>query len=594
MSKTTYRRKAILSRIHNALNAFYLLQKIDWEYNIAESLEKILGLALEEIELDGEKTIERALIIVQNPGEEDLEVKAGWKTQGADLSFSHTVVQETFERGQAILCENAKDDPRFMNAESLKQIETLSLIAVPMQYEERSVGVFYVESESAGNVFNSVDLEFLQEFATTITPYVKFGLTHQGHVREIRKLQEAVSGRYDMGNIIGRSEAITGVFELVRIAADVDRTVLITGESGSGKELIANAIHHNGRRKTAPFIVVDCSGLSEHLLESELFGHLKGAFTGAGNDKTGAFEEADGGTIFLDEIKDASKSLQQKLRRVLQEGEIRRVGENTSRKVNVRVICATNEDLGDRVQSGDFIQDLYYRINKFPIHVPSLKERREDIPLLVTHFLRLMDQAEPQASSTEISPDAMEALVHHDWSKNNIRQLRNTVELARDLAEGDTIDLPILERVLRIQSGESPGLLSRGPTGDEELDPGCLVKINSTEFGSLLEKETALGSEGKRDRCKTPFYRLQSEFQARAITEGLRSCRWKIRPAARLLGISPMKLRTSLKDYLEFLLRNSANDLGQAAGELDIPLEVLQKKAKDFGLDGIESGKEVS
>ena len=591
MSKTAYRRKAILSRIHKALNAFYLLQRIDWEYDIAESLKKILGLALEEIELDGDKLIERALIIVQNPDGENLEVKAGWKTRGADLSFSHTVVQETFERGQAILCENAKDDPRFMNAESLKQVETLSLIAVPMRSEDRPVGVFYVESESAGNVFNSDDLEFLQEFAQTITPYVKFGLTHQGHVQEIRKLKEAVSGRYDMGNIIGKSEAITGVFELVRIAAEVDRTVLITGESGSGKELIANAIHHNGHRKTSPFIVVDCSGLSEHLLESELFGHVKGAFTGAGNDKMGAFDEADGGTIFLDEIKDASKSLQQKLRRVLQEGEIRRVGENTVCKVDVRIICATNEDLNERVHSGDFIQDLYYRINKFPIHIPALRERRQDIPLLVNHFLHLMDRDEPRAEPTEVSPDTMEALIHHDWSENNIRQLKNTVELARDLAEGDLIDLPLLERVLRIQSGESPEAIARQLTGEPGLAPDCLVRINSEIFSGLLEKESEFEPGEKRKRCETPFYRLQSEFQARAITEGLRSCSWKIRPAARLLGISPMKLRTSLRNYLGMLLRRPGTDLERAAAELDIPLEILEKKAKDFGL---ENGGELT
>ena len=585
MSKTAYRRKAILSRIHKALNAFYLLQKIDWEYDIGESLRKILGLALEEIELDGEKVIERALIIVKNPEGENLEIKAGWKTRDADLSFSHTVVQETFERGEAILCENAKDDPRFMNAESLKQLETLSLVAVPMHSENQPVGVFYVESESAGNVFNSDDLEFLQEFAQTITPFVKFGITHQGHVREIRKLKEEAIGRYDMGNIIGRSEAITGVFELVRIAAEVDRTVLITGESGSGKELIANAIHHNGPRKAAPFIVVDCSGLSEHLLESELFGHLKGAFTGANNEKMGAFEEADGGTIFLDEIKDSSRSLQQKLRRVLQEGELRRVGENKSRKVDVRVICATNEDLAKRVQSGDFIQDLYYRINKFPIHIPALEERREDIPLLVAHFLRLMDQAEPRESSTEVTPETMDILVHHDWSENNIRQLRNTVELARDLAEGELIDLPVLDRVFRIQCGENPESLYHRPPGDLGMPTGHLVNIHSERFKNLLEKEPEVEENGKRNRPDTPFYRLQSEFQARVITEGLRSCKWKIRPAARLLGISPMKLRTSLKDYLGILLARPGMSLETAAGELDIPPEIIEKKAKDFGLE---------
>lgn len=240
---------------------------------------------------------------------------------------------------------------------------------MPLQVGDGPIGAFYVESKSPGRLFDPGDLEFLREFAESITPYLKTALTHSTHVRKIRELEEEVGERYRLGSIIGRSPSIRNVYDLIEIAAGVDRTVLITGESGCGKELVAKAIHYNGHRRAGRFIVVDCSSLAEHLLESELFGHRKGAFTGAANDKVGAFEEADGGTLFLDEINDASKPLQQKLRRVLQEGEIRRVGDNDVRKVDVRVICAANRNLDELVEQGEFIRDLYFRINKFPIHI---------------------------------------------------------------------------------------------------------------------------------------------------------------------------------------------------------------------------------
>jgi Nif-specific regulatory protein len=590
MSQTLYRRKAILTRIRQALDAFYLLKKIDWGYDIRSTLEKILGLALDEIELEGGKQIERGLIIIQSAEEGDLEIHAGWRADDPDLAFSRTVVQQTIGSGEAILCENAKDDPRFMEAESLKHLETLSLISVPLQFEDQRIGALYLESNSPRNLFNEADLEFLAEFTGTIAPYLKTALTHQVHIEEIRKLKEEISSHYRFSNIIGRSESTKSVFDLVKIAASVDRTVLVTGESGCGKELIAHAIHYNGPRKGHPFVVVDCSSLSEHLLESELFGHRKGAFTGASTKKIGAFEEADEGTIFLDEISDASKPLQRKLRRVLQESEIRRVGENLPRKVNVRVICATNKHLNTLVESGEFIRDLYFRINKFPIRIPPLRDRREDIPLLVDHFLHWTPSKSGTSGKT-IDPEALQILMQKDWSENNVRELRNTVELAMDFAPEGIITSKIIARVFRVQRGEPELFLKESErTATQSNDraddnwAGRLVEIRHGTFQELLGRSQKMSGTEKRQKEETPFYRIQLEVAAQAIIEGLRATDWKLRPAARLLGISPTKLRSEFKTFLEQTLARHEGKLDQAAGTLQIPVAVLKRKASDLGL----------
>jgi transcriptional regulator with GAF, ATPase, and Fis domain len=595
VSQTLYRRKAILTRIRQALDAFYLLQKIDWEYDIRSTLEKILALGLEEIEFEGGRQIERGLIIIQPADGGKLEIQAGWKADEPDLVFSRTVVQQTIATGEAILCENAKDDPRFMEAESIKNLETLSLISVPLRLEAERIGALYIESKSPRNLFNELDLEFLKEFTDIIAPYLKTAMTHRDHLKEIRRLQDEVSEHYSFSNIIGRSASMRGVFDLVKIAADVDRTVLITGESGSGKELIARAIHYNGPRRARPLLVVDCSGLSEHLLESELFGHRKGAFTGASADKVGAFEEADGGTIFLDEISDASKPLQQKLRRVLQEGEIRRVGENVSRRVNVRVICATNRDIAALVEKGEFLRDLYFRVNKFPIRIPPLRARPEDIPLLVDHFLAKAGE-ESGAPPRTIHPRALELLMKRDWSENNVRELRNTVELAVDFSPDGAITHDTIDRVFQVQRGGIPSPAASGGAGGGPLpgvppeQRGTLVQIDRGSFHGLLEEARSSPALDAVPKEETPFYRVQLEVAAQAITEGLRAAGWKLRPAARLLGISSTKLRYELKEFLEQALVRSGGRLDEAARSLEIPLEILEKKAADFGLDDIVEG----
>jgi len=222
---------------------------------------------------------------------------------------------------------------------------------------------------------------------------------------------------------------------------------LLLGESGTGKELVARALHFNSRRQHAPFVPINCSALPENLLESELFGHRRGAFTGAINDKKGLFQEADGGTIFLDEVGSMSPLLQSRLLRVLQEREIRRVGDNTPIYVNVRVVAAANEPLEPRIKQGTFREDLYYRLNVIPICLPGLRERRDDIPLLVAHFLKGKVSART-GRPFQITRSAMEVLCAHDWP-GNVRELENAIERAAALCEGDIIqtgDLPAAPR----------------------------------------------------------------------------------------------------------------------------------------------------
>lgn len=231
-----------------------------------------------------------------------------------------------------------------------------------------------------------------------------------------------------LGDLVGASAAMHQLFEMIRLVADSSATVLIQGESGTGKELVARTIHQTSYRRDKPFVVVDCGALPETLLESELFGHVKGAFTGAAGAKRGLFEEADGGTIFLDEIADTSPTFQAKLLRVLQESEIKRVGGTQPIKIDVRVISATNKDLTDLVKAKAFRQDLYYRLAVLPVHLPALRERRMDIPLLVTAFLADSCQRHRQALR-QVSDEAMRALTAAPW-KGNVRELQHYIERA--------------------------------------------------------------------------------------------------------------------------------------------------------------------
>jgi len=276
-------------------------------------------------------------------------------------------------------------------------------------------------------------------------------------------LKSALSSKYRFENIIGASPAMQSVYRLIAQCAPTNSTVLITGESGTGKELIARAIHYNSLRKDKPFVPVDCNSLSETLLESELFGHVKGSFTGAITNKRGMFEVANGGTLFLDEIGNISLPIQAKLLRVLQEREFRAVGDTRTQTTNIRLVTATNRDLKAMVAEGTFREDLYYRINIFPIHMPPLRERREDIPALAFHFLNAF-KGELGKEVTEFSEGALNALVNYDWP-GNVRELENTVHRAMILANGKVIRRAHLANII-----DTPALSDvDAPRTSEEL-----------------------------------------------------------------------------------------------------------------------------
>lgn len=260
--------------------------------------------------------------------------------------------------------------------------------------------------------------------------------------QENAQLKRELNKNFSLESIVGKSAAITAVFELVKVVASASANVLISGESGSGKELVARALHTGGPRKNKAFIPLNCTALPEQLLESELFGHVKGSFTGAISDKKGLFEEANGGTLFLDEIGDMSLQLQAKLLRVLQDKQIRAVGGNTLKNIDARIVAATHRDLKIMVKDGKFREDLYYRLNVVPIRVPPLRERTEDIPLLVDSFIKKYSLRN-NSKVEGVTPEAMSILMAHPWP-GNVRELENVIERAIVLSPGTMIEKSVI------------------------------------------------------------------------------------------------------------------------------------------------------
>jgi DNA-binding NtrC family response regulator len=281
-------------------------------------------------------------------------------------------------------------------------------------------------------------------------------------LQEIRDLRREVNQKYAFGNIIGKNHKMQAIYELIKKVSHTGARVLITGETGVGKELVAKAIHFNSLRKNRPFVSINCGALAETLLETELFGHEKGAFTGAIRRKKGKFEYARGGTVFLDEVGDISTGMQVKLLRVLQEKQLERVGANQPIDVDVRIISATNQDIKDKINRGEFRIDLFYRLNVVHIHIPPLRERIEDIPLLVNHFLRQFNKTF-DSNILKLTSGALGQLMQHAWP-GNVRELENVLERAFVTTDGDTIDTIMIPH--GIQQGEPSNTL---PAADIDI-----------------------------------------------------------------------------------------------------------------------------
>ncbi len=332
---------------------------------------------------------------------------------------------------------------------------------------------------------------------------------HAGLKAENRELKAKINADFHPGNIIGRSRPMKELMDMVAMIAPSEATVLITGQSGTGKELVARSIHLNSPRKPGPWVVVNCAAISETLLESELFGHEKGSFTGAERRREGRFKQADGGTIFLDEIGETSAAMQAKLLRVIQEREIQRVGGEEVLKVDVRIIAATNRDLEAEVRKGNFREDLYYRLNVVMLKIPPLRERMDDIPLLAQNFLEIYAKKN-RKQVKGFSPLAMDMLIRYDWP-GNVRELENAVERAVILMSGDHItekQLP-LNIVQQYQPDEEiplPLPSSNGQLSLEEIEKQAILATLQATGGNKSETARRLGITRKTLHNKLKNY----------------------------------------------------------------------------------------
>ena len=304
--------------------------------------------------------------------------------------------------------------------------------------------------------------------------------------RENQLLRKEVAREYSFENIVSKNEKMQKIFDVIKKIAQYKSTVLITGESGTGKELVARALHYHSERSQGPFLPINCGAIPENLLESELFGHAKGAFTDAIRTKKGLFEEADGGTLFLDEIGELPGQLQVKLLRVLQEGEVRRIGESKSIQVDVRIVSATVKDLVKEVNEGRFREDLFYRLNVLPIHIPPLRKRKEDIPLLIHHFINKYNEA-MNKNVAGVDQKALEALMNYKWY-GNVRELENTIERAIVLTDQDHIGVENLP----VEVQDFKGELQLEVFSDEE----CSIKKASKTLEINLIKKALRKTKG--------------------------------------------------------------------------------------------------
>jgi DNA-binding NtrC family response regulator len=320
-------------------------------------------------------------------------------------------------------------------------------------------------------------------------------------------LQKAFQNEPTFGMIIGKSPSMEMVVDIVRRVSATESTVLVTGESGTGKEVLAKEIHNHSLRRNAPFVVVDCGTLVETLFESELFGHVKGSFTGAHETKHGRFEVADGGTIFLDEISNISMNIQAKLLRAIQEREITRIGSMKPIKVDVRIIAATNENLSECVKNGKFREDLFYRLSVVPLHIPPLRERKEDIPLFLEHF-RQKYNLKAKKNIQSISPNVIKALMEYDWP-GNIRELENTIERAVVLSQDDQIRM---QDLFYQGIGASPALMpTRGGQYKklDEVEKDYIKVVLQAQQGNRSKTAKILGIDRKTLLTKIKKYNLQ-------------------------------------------------------------------------------------
>jgi transcriptional regulator with GAF, ATPase, and Fis domain len=414
------------------------------------------------------------------------------------------------ENKTSILIQDIKNDPRFDQAK-LSSVSIKSSIGVPLTVEGSLIGSLIVFNKNKNIEFDSEELHYLEKLAVIAAPFLR-NVQHIQQYFESPLPDSALIGKYEKLGLLGKSKRYINLLKSIEAAARCDVRVLLEGKSGTGKELLSRAIHINSSRSDKPFIAVDCGAIQQNLMESEFFGHKRGAFTGAISDRIGLMEEVNGGTLFMDEISNLSFEMQSKLLRVLQEGEIRPVGSNKSRKVDVRIISAASSSLKGMVEKKLFREDLFFRLYVYPIQVPSLSERREDIPLLANYFLKKFS-SEQNKKIGSFNKEIMDYLTGYSWT-GNIRELENQIERLVTYAPAEAEVLDLLMLPLEFRKEIRGTILYQQP-------------LNSIE----------------------PLQENLENYEAKLIERALETCQWNQSRAARALKISEASIRFKMKRY---------------------------------------------
>lgn len=442
-----------------------------------------------------------SMITIVDGKEEKIAINAAYglteeeKNRGI-YQVGEGIVGEVAETGKPVVINDITKDEKFLNKTGIHPPEGVSMafICVPIVDKNKIMGTLSVHKNHQGIVAGlSPEINFLNIVGTLIARKVALRRRQQEEIESLRRENERLRFRkpFKPDNIIGNSSLMRDVYGLIERVAPTNTTVMIRGESGVGKELIAEAIHNYSLRRSGPFIKVNCSALSETLIENELFGHEKGSYTGANASYLGRFEMADGGTIFLDEIGDVPLSVQVKLLRVLQEKQVERIGGNRTLNVDVRIVTATNRNLEKMVKEGNFRADLYYRLNVFPIYVPALRERCADIPILTDHFIEKKNKRN-KMDVKRITGGAMDILMSYNWP-GNIRELENVIERAMILSADGVIHSYNLFSV--IQAGPVTGNLTKGVLNNilEQVEKQMVVDTLVLMKGNLTASAEKLG-----------------------------------------------------------------------------------------------------
>ncbi|HEX3584061.1 MAG TPA: sigma 54-interacting transcriptional regulator, partial [Thermoanaerobaculia bacterium] len=512
----------------NVVGLYEVVKIINSSLNLNDVLNRVLDLATRRLRA------ERGMILLLDPITSALRTRVVRNINEADGGSKRSpqsIVKEVIQSGQPIMSADARADERFIESESVIAENILSILCVPLIIKERIAGAIYVDHRQARHLFSQKDVSFLEAFADQAAIAIENARLYE-ELEEARtrlsleneSLRREVLVEKHLDSIVGHSEPVAKIQFAVRKASSSNSTVLLRGESGTGKGLIARIIHNMGPRRNGPFINFNCAALPETLAESELFGHEKGAFTGADRRKLGRFELANNGTIFLDEIGKMSLAMQSKLLRVVEEKEFERVGGTQTIKTDVKIIAATNLEMEKAIEDGSFREDLFYRLNIIPLQLPPLRERKDDIPLLVEHFIRKISKdlgIEPK----RLEPGIVDLFMRYHWP-GNIRELEATLHRAIVMSNGDTITR---NEFYSFFGGTTSAVIADAPPPSPQ---------------SLLNPSLA-----RLEITSEVYDEVMASVDKQLIERALDTCGGRIREAARRLGLARNTLKSKMQKY---------------------------------------------